>query len=245
MNLYYLNKKPIFTEPELGLMELNSFLSHVNDPIFEMKAVFTVESITISGKFENAIAVDAFCIGNTNAYKYKLETAEGIFEGYIKTRQDEIEGYTRGLITIHDLDDVIFIDSFKLTLDGEESLFLGHLFFGQKVVLPRFKVEPQRGTAFFNEASRSFGGQSYGMKRTTLDSFAVKYQRITYDERQIITEYMEKVQNTVPHIIDPYSEARDFFPPMYVTLNIGESQMTKLNEDGFFYSGSLAWKEAK
>jgi hypothetical protein len=217
-----------------------SVLENIFDPMFELRADFdAVDKVIINGKFDNITAVDSLCLGNTNAYKYKLTTREGNFSGKIQ-----------GRITINNFDEAVFIDSFSLELEGienedeDEKLYLGYLYLGEKTVLPRFAIEPNTGLALTSEASRSFGGQVFGMKRTALESFGVNFPRLTLEERGIIKEYVKAVQTVQPHIIDPYHEAREEFPPLYVILNKGDFSFQKRNEDGFYFSGSLSWQEA-
>jgi hypothetical protein len=64
-------------------------------------------------------------------------------------------------------------------------------------------------------------------------------------ECNAIKEYIKAVQTVEPHIIDPYHEARAEFPPMYVTLAQGDYSFPKRDEDGFYFTGSLAWQEAR
>jgi hypothetical protein len=64
-------------------------------------------------------------------------------------------------------------------------------------------------------------------------------------ECNAIKEYIKAVQTVEPHIIDPYHEARAEFPPMYVTLTQGDYSFPKRDEDGFYFTGSLAWQEAR
>jgi len=233
MNVYYLNKKAAFAE--YSPLADGSSLLNVYDPMLELRADFLDTGITIRGDYDNVVSMDSLCLGYTNAYQYRLETREGIFAGK-----------TSGLITIHDFGETVFTDYFILELEGiEDPLYLGHLFLGQKTVLPRFAVEPETGITLASESGRSFGGQAFGMRRKTLESFSAKFPRLTVGERETVIDYVNAVLNVEPHIIDPYPKARDEFPPMYATLNIGEVSMQKRNENGFYYSGSLSWQEAK
>ena len=233
MNVYYQNKKASFLEPP-PLAEWSS-IDNIYDPMLKLRADFRKEEkkVTIAGVYDNFISVNSLCIGYTNATEYKLTTPEGTFAGIIK-----------GEITIHDFDE-IEIDSFTLELEGSGPLYLGHLFVGQKTVLPRFAVEPETGITLNSKASWSFGGQVFGMKRITLESFGASFPRLTSDEYKLLKEYVKAVQNIEPHIIDPYPGAREESPPMYATLNLNEVSLPKRNEDGFYYGGHLTWQEAR
>ena len=232
MNVYYKNEKAMLSgSPTI----VGSSLLNVYDSALELKTDFVEEQVTISGNYNGEIvAVDSLCLGLTNAFKYELITSEGTFVGRIDSR-----------IVIVDFAETFFIDSFELRLESIEPVYLGLLYIGKKVVLPRFEVGPEVGTSLNSESSRSFGGQAYGMRRKTLGNFAANFPRITSHEKNVFEEYINFVINIESHIIDPYPEARDEFPPMYATLNINEVSLKKLNEPGFFYSGSLSWKEAR
>jgi hypothetical protein len=236
MNVYYRNEKAKF----INKPPTNSKapLENIYEPMLELKAEFLDSRVTITGGYANSVIADSLCLGYTNADRYKLTTREGEFSGRIE-----------GLITINNFE-TIFIDGFELELwhddkEDDEPLYLGHLFLGMKTVFPRFSPEPTMGMSLNGVASRSFGGQVYGMKRRTLESFGVNIPRITVDEYRIIKNYVKNVQNVEPHVIDPYPEAREEFPPMYVSLNTDEVSLTKRNESGFYYTGSLLWQEAK
>jgi len=237
MNIYHRNEKAIFVDKPSA--DVVAPLENIYDPMLELTAKFLDSRVTIKGVYgDSIVAADSLCIGYTNADKYKLTTREGEFSGGIE-----------GLITIRDFE-TIFIDGFELELwhdDDEDKspLYLGHLFIGQKTTIPRFSPEPESGTALNSTSSRSFGGQVFGIRRRSLDRFAVNFPRITAYEREVIKEYVNAVLTTEPHIIDPYPQAREQFPPLYVTLNAEEAAFTKRNEDGFYYTGSLSWQEAK
>jgi hypothetical protein len=236
MNVYYRNEKATFiNRPDTVV---TAPLDNVYDPMLELRTEFKDSHVIITGVYDSVIAADSLCIGYTNADRYIFTHREGGSTGSIE-----------GLITIRNFD-TIFIDGFQLELwhddkEDEEPLYLGHLFVGQKTELPRFSPEPTSGTTLNSAASRSFGGQVYGIRRRPLDSFSVSFPRISAYEREVIKEYVNAVSTTEPHIIDPYPGAREEFSPLYVTLNTEDVAFTKRNENGFYYTGGLSWQEAK
>jgi hypothetical protein len=235
MYIYYKNNIAAF--PNSPKMEAGSYVENIYDPMLELPANFDVKGkVTIKGTFENIVAIDSVCIGNTNAFEYKLSTREGDFSGRV-----------RDWINISNFDEPVFTDYFTLDLEGDEDekLYLGYLFLGVKTVLPRFEIKPKTGLAIMSEAARSFGGQVLGMKRQPLESFGVNFARLTLDEYNLLKEYIKTVQTVEPHIIDPYHEARKQFPPMYATLTQGEYSFPKRDENGFYFTGSLSWQEAR
>jgi hypothetical protein len=233
MYIYYQNNKArIVSYPTM-----EAAIDYIFDPMLELKAEFNVKgSVVIKGKFDNITPIDSLCIGNTNAFRYKLTTREGEFSGVIK-----------GRITINNFDETVFTEDFTLELEGveDEKLYLGYLYLGEKIVLPRFEIKPSTGLSITSEATRSFGGQVMGMKRQPLESFGVSFARLNSEEYNLMKEYIKAVQTVEPHIIDPYHEARAEFPPMFVTLTQGDYSFPKRDEDGFYFTGSLAWQEAR
>jgi hypothetical protein len=234
MYIYYKNNKAILEKTNV---EGGSNIENIFDPMLELRADFDVKgNVTINGRFERTIAVDSICIGNTNAFRYKLTTKEGEFSGRIQ-----------GWITINNRDDTIFTDYFTLELEGDEDkkLYLGYLYIGKKTVFPRFEIKPTSGLSITSTATRSFGGQVLGMRRRPLESFGVSFARLTLEDCNLIKNYIKAVQTVEPHIIDPYHEARAEFPPMYVTLTQGDYSFQKRDEDGFYFTGSMEWQEAR
>jgi hypothetical protein len=68
--------------------------------------------------------------------------------------------------------------------------------------------------------------------------------RIENDQKKIFDDYINGVQTVIPHVIDPYPEAHEQFEPFYATVeNYGE--MTKREENNFYWNMQCGWKEAK
>ena len=246
MNIYYRNKKAEFYD-EPATVE-GKGLSYVYNPILDLRAEFKQDKVTIKGKYSHLTAIDSLCIANTNALKYKFTAGEETVEGNIRQLDFIYNRITlKNHITVHDFEEAIFIESFSLELEGLEDvpLYLGLLYLGDRTTLPRFSLKPDNGLALTGSASRSFGGHVYGTKRITLDSIGVKFSELNLDEYKEIKDYILSVQNVEPHIIDPYPGARREFPPMYVTLINDKYSFQKTDDDGFYFSGSLSWQEAK
>jgi hypothetical protein len=235
MNIYYQNEIATLPDPQTGNppMKTGFFLNNIYDPMLELRADFVNDQVTINGTYPRVTAADSLCLGNTNALWYKLTMGGKTFSGDIQ-----------GWITIRDFE-VVYANSFSLELGGFEPLYLGHLFLGSRTTLPRFAVEPESGITLASESSRSFGGQAFGLRRGTLGSFSASFPRLGLEEKETIIEYVKAVLNIEPHIIDPYPQARDEFPPMYATLSVNDVSFTKRNENGFYYSASLSWQEAR
>ena len=231
MNVYYQNNKARLTKiPTVQ----GSDIDDIYDPMLELAAQFKDETIIIEGFYNDIVAIDSLCLGFTNAASYELTINDKKYSGLIRNE-----------ITIHDFDEPEIIESFSLTLYGLDPIYLGHLYLGNKVILPRFLVRPNLNLNLRGERVLSDGGQSFGIKRKALESFAVSFSRISNDEKNIIKNYINSVQNIDPHIIDPYPEARDKFPPKYAVVNTDNIPFPKRNEPDFYYDGSLSWQEVR
>jgi len=237
MNVYYKNN---IADLDAPTPIQGTYLENVYDKSLELPVMFNEEKVTIEGNYGlSAAAVDSLCLGYTNAFRYTLTLYDSADE-LIK-----FSGLTADRITIRNFEETLFFNRFELILEGIESVYLGYLYLGMKTTLPRFEVKPDVGEKLLSQSSQSFGGQVFGLRRTTLKSFSVNFPRITSEERDVFIEYIKSVLNIEPHIIDPYYEAHDKFPPMYAYLDINDNNMPKLNEHGFYYSTSLKWQEAR
>jgi len=233
MFVYHKNNKAMLISN--NPVKEGSSLINIYDPVLELRVDFEDKKVVICGNFNmDLIELDSLCIGYTNADLYKF------------TAKDEtVSGKCNNKITIHNFDTTLIINSFELELEGIEPIYLGYLFTGQKTVLPRFIIGSSNSINLPSESSRSFGGQAYGARRRTLNNFAASFKRITNEDKKLIEIYIDEALNTEAHIIDPYAEARDEFPPMYGTLSISDLPFEKRPESGFFWDCNLSWREAR
>jgi hypothetical protein len=236
--VYYQNQEASLSGSPAAV---GSALKNVYDPMLELRTDFTQATVDITGVFPQITAVDALCLGYTNASQYRFVLRNqlngvihnGVYQG-IQNR-----------ITIEDMPRTLYAKSFTLRLEGTSPLYLGLLYLGPRVGLPRFGTGPELEMSFTGESGRFYGGQAYGMERITLESFSAEFPRLTGEEKQTMKSYAGEVLNIRPHIIDPYPEARGEFPPMYVTISSDTISFPKRVENGFYYSSALTWQEAK
>jgi hypothetical protein len=125
-----------------------------------------------------------------------------------------------------------------------EEPYVGYIFAGKKVTLPRFTVNPSWGIEIRGAGERTNNGQAYGNILPTLDRLSVSFARVDKDKKKIVDGYARSVQASVPHVVDLYPGARADFPPRYATLD-GNVDANKRPENGFYYNFNLAWKEAR
>jgi hypothetical protein len=235
--VYYQNQEAVLSGPTVLQ---GSSLTHMYDPMLELRADFQQATVDITGTFPQVAPVDALCLGYTNASQFKL-----VLRDQIGIIHDGAYQGIGGRISIEDMPDTRYAKSFTLRLEGTSPLYLGLLYLGPRVGLPRFGTGPEQGFEFTGEGGRFYGGQAYGIERVTLESFSVAFPRITSEEKRVIESYVKAVLNITPHIIDPYPEARGEFPPMYVTISSGDISFPKRAENGFYFSSTLTWQEAR
>lgn len=236
--IYYQNQEAVLSGPAVVQ---GSSLANLYDPMLELRTDFQQATVEITGTFPQVAPVDALCIGYTNASQFRL---------VLRSQLNDIihNGAYQGIggrISIEDMPQTRYAKRFTLSLEGTSPLYLGLLYLGPRVGLPRFGTGPEAGFEFTGEGGRFYGGQAYGMERVTLEHFSVEFPRITGEEKRIMENYVKAVLNITPHIIDPYPEARGAFPPMYATISSGDISYPKRAENGFYFSSALTWQEAR
>jgi len=199
---------------------------------------FNSASATIEGAWNRQAMGDTFIIGNTNAHSgtahFRLNGGGAL----------SVEFETEGRITIAPLGRKCAFDSATITLQGASNLYVGLLFVGDKWELPRFAVHPARQLELRGEGGRTFAGQARGIPAETLRTFGAEFARIPGAEAKTVADYADGVQNVIPHVIDPYPEARGEFPPMFATLS-GYGEQGKRAENSFFWDYQMSWREAR
>jgi len=129
-------------------------------------------------------------------------------------------------------------------IENNERPYVGYLFTGNKIVIPRFVTFPQWETQIRGESERTNDGQSYGIILPTLEKFTAQFVRIYDVEKKIVDDYVQSVQTVIAHVIDPYPEAHENVPPKYATLTKGINN-TKRDENNFYWNFDLEWMEAR
>jgi hypothetical protein len=149
---------------------------------------------------------------------------------------------TRGAHTVTRLPDACMATWLTLTIHASAPVKIGGLYVGLKTEFPRFDASPTLGYTIIGEGARSSYGQAYGVKKPGVKTFAAAWTRIDNLTRAAMEAYADAVQGVEPHLIEPYDDYS--VPPMYATLaNLGE--FAKRPEDGFFWSASMSFEEAK
>jgi hypothetical protein len=241
MNLYHNNR-----------IETASLSSPQSDPLMplsnlyheylDLQAGFTSDTVTITAEwdFPESVYVSAVIIGLCNALYYTVTLFDVNGQEIYTSGQ---KSFGPGKITILDIPGMT-TGKFVLELSGGENVRVGLLYLGDKTVLPPFRPGTLYHNEFTGDGERSMGGYAYGLRKIRLKTFGAGFPRVDNRERKIIEEYMGETLNIQPHVIDPYPEAREEFPPFYGTL-VNGFEGTKRPENGFYWTFELEWMEAK
>jgi len=196
---------------------------------------------TIAMEWTTPLYMDSLIIANTNCTKAIISVAYSSGAPQVFIRELDI-----ARIEFFELDPLKLTRkiSVSFTAPVNAQPYVGYCFAGNKMILPRFTVNPEREPTMRGESQRTNNGQSYGKAVPTLDKISVKYLRIPDDTKKIVDDYIQSVQKVVPHIVDWYPEAHEAFPPLYVTLTTGPVN-TKRAENDFFWDFNLGWLEAR
>jgi len=243
MKVYPVNAVQAANLASIHVAPYDSIL-HLFNKYIEFQVDFVSNDIEITGKWPNGIPFDTFIIGNTNAKTGSLTCYNGteiVFD--IEFVMDE---YIKILNNLNQFGTEITesITEFKLNLIGDENIYVGYLFAGEVWKLPRFVINPKHSIQIRNESGRTFSGQVTGIPQHTLRSFSCEFVRVTNDDAKKMEDYVNGVQSVIPHVIDPYYEARKQFPPMFCTIE-DSSERSKRNENGFFWNLNMIWQEAR
>jgi len=216
-----------------------SDLANLYHPYLKHRCWFrNVGKITLIAEWGRSAEADTIILADTNCTNFEITIYDN----------------AGSVIDTQNTDDIEFINIFKfpkneikrvaITFSGVGELYIGYLFIGNKVELPRFIINPEFTTGIQSESGRTNGGQAYGSLLPTLDTVKVSFIRIPQDKMIIVEDYSQSVQNVIPHIIDLYPEAHEVIAPMYVTLSSAITK-TKREEDNFYWNFSLSWQEAR
>jgi len=238
MNVYPVNFLPGALLSSSHKSEYSN-LANLYHPYLKHRCWFDNPGVAIlNGEWTEPVEINTFIIADTNA-KFKIELFDE--ENALIT---EWQNNNPEQINIYELPEAKKVKRFTVAMTGKEESYIGYIFVGKKVVLPRFTVRPEFGTELRSTSGRTSGGQAYGLIIPTLDGISVSYLRIPQTEMEIIKDYVQSVQNVIPHVIDAYPEAHDAVPPMYMTLNSAPIR-TKREENTFYWDFELNWQEAR
>jgi hypothetical protein len=197
-------------------------------------------SAQIDMAFDSPVSVSSILLSFSNAETISLALTSGgtpVFSETIENRD-----YINRIVF-----DPITVDGGTVVLSGSKDndfIYLGALYMGEALTIPRFVVKPKMGEEFLESSKRSFGGYTYGLDGETLRTLEAEFVRINKFDYLNILRYLRTVTKTIPHYIDAYEGANDVWPILYGTFD-GNFEPEKRDENDFYFDFSLQWKEAK
>ena len=218
--------------------ESHSLLTDIHNRYLDFTVDFTAREITVQADWRSIVEADSFIIGNTNAVRGTLRLALNGTAVYTRTFDTPME------INIVEFDSKRSFNAATFTFSGNENIFIGLLYIGEKWTLPRFITFPKHPLSLRSEHGRTFSAQVTGIPSTNVRGFSASFVRIPDIEVKKIDRYINGVQTVIPHVIDAYPLAHREVPPMFATIAAyGEKE--KRAENGFFWNFEITWMEAR
>lgn len=240
MRICYDNLIELATGLSMTNLDNDSVVTNLYHPFLELACFCTEPESVLTGSWSDAQDVNVFALAFMNANFARLTLYD--FGG------NEVYSQLHILPT-HDT--VIYLDqtysaiySFKVEFSGGEDVYVGYVFLGKYLELPRFGTKPDRPIKVRSSSSKSLGGQVYGVFAQPLTRFSVEWPRMERSYLDSFLDYIATVQTCKPHLVDLYPEAQDSEPPLYCNLN-DDVDAKKRDEAGFFYTVSAEWEEAR
>ena len=124
-------------------------------------------------------------------------------------------------------------------------LYIGNIFISEYLVLPRFLQAPESSTDIRDSIFESGSGQSGGNKQRNLDNLSYSFPDVDNAKKIEIKNYLDFVQRSIPHYIDPYPDAHNEQPPIYCKMFSNNVPQNKKRISDFKYNIDIAWRQAR
>lgn len=137
----------------------------------------------------------------------------------------------------------------------ESQLQIGSLFFSEYLEMPRFNQGPQFSLSLRSTSFKSGSGQASGNASVNLRNEPFFWTDVDYEKMNEINTYLEYVQTSKPHWIDPYPDLQEGnpqpdekslkYPIRYVTIAGNEIPQPKRSLRDWKYNLSIEYEEAR
>lgn len=134
-------------------------------------------------------------------------------------------------------------------------LYAGSLFFSKYLEMPRFNQGPQFSISLRSTSFKSGSGQASGNASVNLRNDPFAWTDVDYEKINEVNEYLEFVQTSKPHWIDPYPDLDETqiqpdekslkYPIRYVTIAGNEIPQPKRSLRDWKYNLSIQYEEAR
>lgn len=240
MRVFYNNLLENSTDIAMTNLDNDSYVANLYHPYLELACFCLSTTSTITGTWADPQTINSIAIAyhNCDFCRVKLwddNNNELLNQNIILVEYDSVYYLTTELTGVY---------RFSMEFSGGSNVYVGFAYLGKYVEFSAADASPDLALDLRSTKNSSSGGQTYGMYARQLKTFKYSWSHITNVERQAMKDYLSYVQTCKPHMIDRYYEAHDQEPPCYVTVE-SSFETPKLGEDGFFYSASIEYLEAR
>jgi len=212
-------------------------ISLVVEPSLSPQARFLTTNPLVVFAFATPVMVDSVAVLATNAISTVVA-----FEGTSCTLRHD-----GSKVSVAMLPEPLLVRTMAYWLTGTPGTptAVGGLYAGMKKGLPRNAARPITALGRMDLAQRTLGGHGYGMRRIPLKRYEYEFPWVSLDDKNTMETIAIANQAHVPHIINPYPEADDAFPPAYVTLYEPNLSFERRGNNPPTYTTRMEWQEAR
>lgn len=124
-------------------------------------------------------------------------------------------------------------------------LYIGGISMGEYSELPRFQQSPEGELELRDSYFSSLNGQTGGNRNRPLLTQKLSFANIPNDQKNEFNDYLIYVQNSMPHFIDMYPDAHNYFSPFWGKAEIKNFPQAKRRISTFEYNLEITYKECR
>lgn len=223
------------------------------EKVFEAENGSPIQTI-ITATFTESQTANCFVYGNHNIYLGGLNFKDEFDGSIIIIPLPSTDIFTGN--RFYEFPKVEGIYKIEITLVSlDTSIFAGSLFITKYLEMPRFNQGPQFSLSLRSTSFKSGSGQASGNSSVNLRNDPFSWTDVDYQKINEINEYLEFVQTSKPHWIDPYPDLEEGnpqpdekslkYPIRYATITGNEISQAKRSLRDWKYNLSIQYEEAR
>ena len=126
-----------------------------------------------------------------------------------------------------------------------DTLYIGCIFMGIYLQMPNFSMALPTGIEIRDSVFQSGSGQSGGNRQRNLETQSPVFQNVDNDKKNEIKLYLKIVQRSIPHFIDFYPDAHEYFPIIYGKVTSNNPAIPKRRINTWKWDISISYKESR